>query len=361
LENKMTKVVVAMSGGVDSSVAAVLLKQQGYDVTGMMLRLWSEPGQEDSNRCCTPDAMAQARRVAARLDIPFYVIDAKEIFHKTVVAYFLDGYANGQTPNPCLACNRQIRWEFLLNHALALGADFMSTGHYVRKQITPDGRQILMKGIDPAKDQSYVLHVLTQEKLARALFPIGDYTKPEIRAIAETWGLSVAKRPDSQDLCFLAGSDYRGFLQRHGPNMLSAGDIVDHSGKIIGRHTGLPNYTIGQRKGLGLTSPEPLYVLAKDAATNRLIVGQASELGQRELLAVNVNWTGGIIPEQPFRAYVKTRYTAAPALAEVTPHAGAAQVAVKFDAPQRDLTPGQAAVFYDGDMVMGGGLIVNTR
>jgi tRNA-specific 2-thiouridylase len=362
----MTKVVVAMSGGVDSSVAAVLLKQQGYEVIGMMLRLWNEPGKQDdlnskSNRCCSPDSMMQARRVAARLDIPFYVIDAQDIFYNTVVSAFLDGYANGQTPNPCLVCNRQIRWDFLLNHALAFGADFMSTGHYVRKEIGSDGRQILLKGIDPAKDQSYVLHVLTQEKLAKALFPVGAYTKPEIREIAEASRLSVAKRPDSQDLCFLDGEDYRDFLQRNQPQMLAVGNIVDRGGKVLGQHNGLPNYTIGQRKGLGLASPQPLYVLAKEAVTNSLIVGAKGELGARELLAENVNWTSGIVPRETFRAFVKTRYTASPAPAEVTPRDNVSQVTVKFDAPQRDLTPGQAAVFYDGAVVMGGGLIVYSR
>ena len=202
----MTKVVVAMSGGVDSSVAAALLKQQGHEVIGMMLRLWSEPGKEDSNRCCTPDSMAQARRVAAKLDIPFYVVDAKNVFRETVVQYFLDGYARGETPNPCLLCNRQIRWTFLLDHALALGADFMATGHYVRRK--EDGGKIaLLRAVDPSRDQSYVLHVLTQEKLQRALFPVGEYPKTEIRRIAESFGLPTASRPDSQDLCFLAGED----------------------------------------------------------------------------------------------------------------------------------------------------------
>jgi tRNA-specific 2-thiouridylase len=357
----MTSVVVAMSGGVDSSVAAALLKQQGYEVTGMMLRLWSEPGKEDSNRCCTPDAIAQARRVAARLDIPFYVIDAKEIFRKTIIPYFLDGYARGDTPNPCLACNQHIRWEFLLEHALALGAEFMSTGHYVRKQTAPDGRQTLMKGIDPAKDQSYVLHVLTQEKLARALFPIGDYQKTEIRKIAESFGLAVAKRPDSQDLCFLAGDDYRGFLQRHGAEMLVPGQIVNRAGQVLGQHNGLPNYTIGQRKGLGLTSADPLYVLAKDNQSNTLIVGAANELGASELLAININWTCGSVPHSSFQAMVKTRYTANPALAEITPFENGTRAMVQFTEAQRDLTPGQAAVFYEGDVVLGGGLIINSR
>ncbi|MCL4270294.1 MAG: tRNA 2-thiouridine(34) synthase MnmA, partial [Anaerolineales bacterium] len=255
------KVVVAMSGGVDSSVAAALLKEQGYDVTGMMMRLWSEPGKEDSNRCCTPDSMAQARRVAAKLDIPFYVVDAKDVFRETVVQYFLDGYANGETPNPCLLCNRQIRWTFLLNHALALGAEYMATGHYVRRQTMDDGRSELWRAVDHSKDQSYVLHVLTQEKLKHALFPVGDYPKPEIRAIAERYGLPTASRKDSQDLCFLAGEDYRNFLQRNTPDILTPGNIETPDGKVIGQHNGLANYTIGQRKGLGVASPVPLYVI----------------------------------------------------------------------------------------------------
>lgn len=357
----MSKVVVAMSGGVDSSVAAALLKQQGYDVTGMMLRLWSEPGKEDSNRCCTPDAMAQARRVAARLDIPFYVLDAKEIFRQTIVQFFLDGYASGQTPNPCLMCNRHIRWEFLLNHALALGADYMATGHYVRIRAGADGQRELLKAVDPAKDQSYVLHVLTQEKLSKALFPVGDYPKTEIRRIAAEQGLPTASRADSQDLCFLAGDDYRNFIRRNAPEIASPGPITTRDGKLLGEHIGLPYYTIGQRKGLGVASPLPLYVLAKDAATNTLVVGPAEELGQSELLAINVNWTNGKKPSAPFRAGVKIRYTAREAQGEVTPTADGTKARVRFDAPQRDITPGQAAVFYDGEAVVGGGVIIAAK
>ena len=353
----MTTVVVAMSGGVDSSVAAALLKEQGYDVIGMMLRLWSEPGKEDSNRCCTPDSMGQARRVAAKLDIPFYVIDAKDVFHKTVVQYFLDGYARGETPNPCLICNRQIRWTFLLDHALALGADFMATGHYVRVGKNENGKFELLRAVDRSKDQSYVLHVLNQEKLAKALFPIGDYPKPEIRSIAERYGLPTATRNDSQDLCFLAGEDYRNFLQRNAAEMLQPGKILTRDGRSVGEHTGLANYTIGQRKGLGLASPVPLYVLGKNSTTNTLIVGTQAELGSRELIARDINWLSGEVPGKAFRAEVKIRYTAKEAEALVTP-LEAGRVRVEFDAPQRDITAGQAAVFFQGDLTIGGGIIL---
>ena len=352
----MKKVVVAMSGGVDSSVAAALLKEQGYDVIGMMLRLWSEPGKEDSNRCCTPDSMAQARRVAAKLDIPFYVIDAKDVFHDTVVKYFLDGYARGETPNPCLICNRQIRWTFLLDHALALGADFMATGHYVRIRKIAGSYQLL-RAVDRSKDQSYVLHVLNQDKLAKALFPVGDYPKPEIRAIAEKHGLPTATRKDSQDLCFLAGEDYRNFLQRNAAELLRPGEIVTSEGHSLGEHNGLANYTIGQRKGLGLASSVPLYVLGKNSGSNTLIVGTQEELGSRELTARDVNWLSGEIPDEPFQADVKIRYTAKEAAALVTPINGN-QVQVRFEAQQRDITAGQAAVFYRGDVLIGGGIIL---
>ena len=351
------KVVVAMSGGVDSSVAAALLKQQGYDVTGMMLRLWSEPGKEDSNRCCTPDSMAQARRVAGILDIPFYVIDAKDVFRETVVQYFLDGYERGETPNPCLMCNRQIRWTFLLNHALALGAEFMATGHYVRRKTGDDGQIELLRAVDHSKDQSYVLHVLKQEQLAHALFPVGEYPKPEIRRIAADFGLPTASRADSQDLCFLAGEDYRNFLQRNAAEMLKPGKIETAEGKVIGEHNGLANYTIGQRKGLGFASPVPLYVMTKRTASNTLIVGEAHELGSTELTVRDVNWLNGEAPSEPFRADVKIRYTAKEVPALVSPLNGD-QASVKFDTPVRDATAGQAAVFYQVELMLGGGMIV---
>ncbi len=346
-----------MSGGVDSSVAAALLKEQGYEVIGMMLRLWSEAGKEDSNRCCTPEAMSLARRVAAKLDIPFYVVDAKQAFRETVVKYFLDGYARGETPNPCLVCNRQIRWSLLLEHAVALGADFMATGHYARLRKQDDGAIQLLRAVDKAKDQSYVLHVLTQDKLKRAMFPVGEYTKPEIREIAEAHVLPTASRHDSQDLCFLAGEDYREFIRRNAAGMLKPGEIVATDGTVVGQHKGLANYTVGQRKGLGFAAGVPLYVIGKDAAQNRLLVGRGDELGSRELVAHGVNWAVGKPRDGTFFADVKIRYTAKESPAEVEVIENGERVRVRFETPQRDITPGQAAVFYEGDVLIGGGII----
>ncbi len=333
-----SKVVVAMSGGVDSSVAAALLVEQGRQVIGMMLRLWSEPGRESSNRCCTPDAMAQARRVAAILDIPFYAVDAQQVFFDQVVAgAFLEGYEGGITPNPCLACNRHVRWGFLLQRAMALGADQMATGHYVRLGQDGQGRIQVLR--------------------AHAVFPLGAYTKPQVRELARRFGLPVAERAESQDLCFLAGDELRGFLQRHAPQVERTGPILDRQGRQLGTHPGLAFYTIGQRKGLGIASPAPLYVLEKDTTQNALIVGPSEELGMRELVAERVNWVSGEAPPAPFRAQVKIRYRAGLAWGMVTPlDNGDARVV--FDAPLRDITPGQAAVFYDGEIVLGGGVIV---
>ncbi len=355
------RVVVAMSGGVDSSVAAALLVERGYDVTGMMMRLWSEDcGEGGSNRCCTPGQMADARRIASQLGIPFYVIDTQDVFRQTIVQFFIDRYAAGETPNPCLECNRHIRFEWLLNHALALGADYLATGHYARTERALDGRVRLLAGLDRGKDQSYVLSVLTQDKLRHALFPVGDFTKPEVRALAGKFGLPVAHKHDSQDLCFLADGDYRRFLAQHAPDAVRPGPIRTRDGRELGRHTGLPNYTIGQRKGLGISAPEPLYVLETDAAHNALIVGTRDELGNAGLVAGRVNWVSGEAPAGPFRADVKIRYKARPAPASVTPLPDD-RVRVRFDAPQRDITPGQGAVFYEGDECLGGGIIARAE
>lgn len=348
-------VAVAMSGGVDSSVAAALLVEQGYQVIGVMLRLWSEPGREGSNRCCTPDAMAQARRVAAQLKIPFYAINAQDIFRQVVVEYFFEGYRSGITPNPCLLCNRYIRWDYLLKHVQAMGAEKMATGHYARLRVA-NNRVKLLKGLDENKDQSYVLSVLNQDQLQHTLLPIGEYTKPQVRQFARDFGLPVAERQDSQDLCFLAGQNYRDFLVRHAPDVLRTGKIMTTKGQVVGEHHGLGFYTIGQRKGLGIYSSHPYYVVDKIPEENILIVGEESELSFSGLVADGVNWIAEEPPANQFRAEVKIRYKArlVPATIEVIDEK---TVQVRFDHPLRDVTPGQRAVFYDGDEVIGGGMI----
>lgn len=353
---KKPSVVVAMSGGVDSSVAAALLVKQGYQVIGMMLRLWSEPGSECDNRCCTPDAMAQARRVAAMLDIPFYALDAKQIFRDTVVQAFLDGYTQGVTPNPCLVCNRQVRWQFLLQRALAIGADYLATGHYVRLERNTNSSIHLLRAIDTRKDQSYVLHVLNQDQLSHALFPLGEYTKAQIRQLAREFNLPVAERPDSQDLCFLGNGSYQDFLSRYAPQTQEPGPVLDQQGNLLGQHHGLANFTIGQRKGIRINAPQPLYVLAKDMENNSLIVGPQNALGSDELFAGQVNWLDSSPPDQPLRLQVKVRYKAQDAWALVTPLEANAAL-VKFESSVRDITPGQAAVFYQDERCLGGGII----
>ena len=354
------RVVIALSGGVDSSVAAALLVEQGFQVVGMMLRLWSEPGHEGENRCCTPDAMAMARRVAAHLDIPFYAIDAQSVFHKSVVSYFTEGYARGVTPNPCLVCNRHIRWEFLLNHARAVGADFMATGHYARLRQDETGTFQLLCAVDEAKDQSYVLHVLGQAQFQQALFPLGDYTKIQVRQMARNFGLPVAERAESQDLCFLGAEDYRAFLLRQSGSNTKPGIILHMDGHELGEHQGLALYTIGQRKGLGISSARPLYVVEKDIARNILIVGEEEFLGSDGLTASPVNWIAGYPPANPIRLAVKIRYKATRAWARVTPQ-GKDVAMVQFEQKVRDITPGQAAVFYDDQVCLGGGIIQNQR
>ncbi|MGQ0600567.1 MAG: tRNA 2-thiouridine(34) synthase MnmA [Anaerolineales bacterium] len=385
------RVVAAMSGGVDSSVAAALLVKQGYEVIGLMMRLWGEPeaGGGVHNRCCSPDSMAQARRVAEMLNIPFYAIDAQQPFKSKIVDFFVDGYVSGVTPNPCLECNRHIRWDFLLNKALSLGAQYLATGHYARVNPTPiseatppaelhagrGGVFQLLKAIDEKKDQSYVLSVMGQKQLQHALFPIGEYTKAQVRELAREFNLPVAERPESQDLCFLADNDYRRFLTQYAGDGLRAGPIIRRDGTVLGQHQGLPFYTIGQRKGIGITAPEPLYVIGTQPETNALVVGTVNELGNDRLTAARVNWISGAgasfacarealgasptphcgaVPDGPVQ--VKIRYKATPANASLIPLPGN-RVEVIFDQRLRDITPGQAAVFYDGEVCLGGGII----
>lgn len=359
--NKNKRVVVAMSGGVDSSVAAALLVQQGYDVIGMMMRLWSEPGLGDKapiNRCCTPDQMADARWVAGLLDIPFYVVDVKDHFRQTIVQFFIDEHLQGRTPNPCLECNRQIRFTYLLEKALALDADYLATGHYARVVSTTGGYD-LKKGKDAHKDQSYVLHMLNQQQLARVTFPVGTYTKSEVRALAQEFGLPVASKDESQDLCFLGDGDYRRFLQDYSETANQPGPILDTDGTELGRHEGLPFYTIGQRKGLGLSIGRPVFVLQKDVHRNALIVGSREELGQQTLTARDVNWIHGRGPQRSLPVDIKIRYKARLVAGTVTTLDNN-QAEVTFDEPVFGITAGQAAVFYQDDVVLGGGIIADT-
>jgi tRNA-uridine 2-sulfurtransferase len=349
-------VAVAMSGGVDSSVAAALLVEQGYPVVGMMLRLWSEPGMEGENRCCTPDSVSEARRISARLGFPFYALDARDLFHQRVVQSFLDGYSSGKTPNPCIVCNLYVKWGFLLEKARSLGAQYLATGHYARLARGEDGKVILKRGLDGQKDQSYFLSMLDQDQLSHTLFPLGEYQKNQVREIAQRFELEVASKADSQDLCFLGNQDYRQFLARHAPQVNRPGPIVNSRGEAVGIHQGLAFYTIGQRKGLETGSPDPVYVLSKDYQNNRLVVGKEAELGQRELYAENMNWIAGDPPEGPLHLQAKIRYRAKLAQVTVTPLENGRAQAI-FDDCQRDITPGQYVVFYNNDIVLGGGMI----
>ena len=359
-ETKKPRVVVAMSGGVDSSVAAALLVEQGYDVVGLMMRLWSEPGigpNAPANRCCTPDQMADARRVANMLGIPFYVIDSQTVFRNKIVQFFIDEHEKGRTPNPCIECNREIRFTYLLEYALALDAQYLATGHYV--QVMRDennGRYRIFKGVDEKKDQSYVLHMLDQEKLEHVLFPIGGYTKPQVRELAKKFGLPVASKSESQDLCFLGDGNYRRFLAEHGQQVDKPGSIIDMDGTVLGTHKGLSSYTIGQRKGLGISTSEPVFVIAKDANTNSLHVGPRSVLGKHSVLVRDVNWVSGEVPKTAVDVTIKIRYKAKPILGTVEMQEDGRALTHFFE-PAYGVTPGQGAVFYDGDECIGGGII----
>jgi tRNA-specific 2-thiouridylase len=355
-----TTVVVAMSGGVDSSVAAALLVERGYNCIGVMMRLWAEvgAGEGSTNKCCSLESVNDARRIADQLGMPFYLINVERPFKQQVVDYFIDGHRRGLTPNPCLACNRHIRFDYLLNYARKLGADFLATGHYARLRRNDDGTVQLLKAVDEAKDQSYVLSVMGQAELRDVLFPVGDFPKPEIRAMAAARGLPIASKHDSMDLCFVADDDYRRFLHDWAADTMRPGLIVDRQGNVVGEHQGLPAYTIGQRKGLGISgTKEPLFVLELDHGANRLVVGPAADLERATLCVRDVNWTADVAPPAGVRADCKIRYKARPAACTLFPQADGS-VEVQMDDALRGITPGQGAVFYDGDLCLGGGIIV---
>ncbi len=354
------RVVVAMSGGVDSSVAAALLVRKGYDVIGMMMRLWSDSsssGPVVQNRCCTPDQIAVARKVADKLGIRLYVIDVQDQFFKSVVQYFIDGHIKGETPNPCIACNKHIRFDYLLDQALSLGADYLATGHYTRI-LNKNGVYHILKAKDNRKDQSYVLYVLQQDQLRHLKFPIGDYTKNEVRELAAQFDLGVSAQDESMDLCFLTDGDYRKFLRARIPQDIKPGPIADQSGRQIGVHNGLQNYTIGQRKGLGIASSQPIYVLSKKIEGNMIIVGPHESLARKALVASEVNWLSGEFPEHVSGIRVKIRYTAEPVPASISQKDNE-HLMVRFDEPVYGVTAGQAAVIYHEDNCLGGGLITD--
>jgi len=341
-----------MSGGVDSSVAAALLVEQGYDVVGVMLQMWREPSPSGE---AWSEPAEDARQVADSLGIPFQLVDCRERFRQCVVEYFVRQYACARTPNPCLACNRHIKFGFLLDVARSLGARYLATGHYARVRQMAGGYQ-LWRGRDRRKDQSYVLYMLGQEQLAQLLFPLGDHTKAEVRAIAAAKRLPVAHKGESQEVCFISDNDYRRFLRAWAPNIARPGPILLASGEQVGEHQGLAYYTVGQRKGMGIAWPEPLYVLAMDPARNALIVGPAAQLGRDRLLVREVSFVSGAAPPLPQPVTVKIRYTGAEVAATLHPAADG-KVEVRLSRPLRDITPGQAAVFYQGEVVSGGGII----
>lgn len=354
------RVVIGMSGGVDSSVAAYILKEQGYDVIGITMQIWQSMSEEAFEReggCCSLSAVEDARRVCDKLDIPFYVVNFKEIFEKKVIDYFVEEYFEGRTPNPCIACNRYIKFDSLLNKARALEADYVATGHYARVGYDEQyKRYVLKKSATIAKDQTYALYNLTQEQLRSTLMPLGDYTKDQVREIAYQQHLGVASKPDSQEICFVDDNDYGRFLAERRPDAVKPGYFVDTKGKVLGKHKGIVHYTVGQRKGLGIAFGKPMFVVELIPDKNLVVLGDETEVFSKELTAADVNMILFEKLERPMRAKAKIRYSAQEADCVVEPM-GESKIKVVFDQPQRAITPGQSVVIYDGDYIVGGATI----
>ncbi len=360
MNNKKT-VVVGMSGGVDSSVAAWLLKEQGYNVIGVTMQIWQEEDNHTTSEeggCCGLSAVDDARRVAALLDIPYYVMNFKKEFQENVINYFMDSYLKGRTPNPCIACNRYVKWEALLKRSLDIGADYIATGHYARVVHLDNGRYAIQKSKTDAKDQTYALYNLTQQQLAHTLMPVGDFEKPQIRRFAEEIGLVIANKPDSQEICFIPDNDYAGYIQRECDcSTVRPGNFVDKEGNVLGKHKGIIHYTIGQRKGLNLSMGRPVFVTDIRTETNEVVIGNSEDVFSKELYADNVNYMAVADLEDGVRTYAKIRYSHKGAPCVIN-KCGDGRIKVTFDEPQRAVTPGQAVVFYDGDVVLGGGTII---
>ena len=354
------KVVVGMSGGVDSSVAACLLKEQGYDVIGVTMQIWQEEDSctvEENGGCCGLSAVEDARRVAWTLGIPYYVMNFRKEFQKNVIDYFVAEYLHGRTPNPCIACNRYVKWEALLERSLEIGADYIATGHYARISQLQNGRYTIRNSVTAAKDQTYALYNLTQFQLSRTLMPIGDYAKDEVRKIAEDRGLAVAKKKDSMEICFVPDNDYAGFIEREASDVPGCGNFVDKNGVVLGKHKGITHYTVGQRKGLNLSMGKPVFVVEIRPETNEVVIGDSKDVFSDRLTCDHLNWMSvdGLHGET-MKVTAKIRYSHKGAPCEIR-EIGPDLVEVQFEEPQRAITPGQAVVFYDGDYVVGGGVI----